>query len=73
MNWGIFGIRYARIMFLACYHLICGAAELSEIHILLKMKLEWIDYILIDYNFISLLYRKEAKSSCAMVCKTIIC
>ena len=39
----MFGIQYARIMFLACQHLINGAVELSEIHILLKIKLEWID------------------------------
>ena len=32
--------KYARIM-------------LSEIHILLKIKLEWINYILIDYKVIS--------------------
>ena len=42
--------NYTRIMFLACYHLIYGAVESSEIHILLKIKLEWIDYILIDYQ-----------------------
>ena len=44
MNLGISGIKYARIMFLACYHLIYGSVELLEIHILLKIKLEWIDY-----------------------------
>ena len=41
------------IMYLACYQPICGTAELSEIHILLKIILEWIDYILIDYKLIS--------------------
>ena len=29
------------------------AVESSEINILLKIKLEWINYILIDYNVIS--------------------
>ena len=53
MNWGIFGIKYARIMFLAWWQLIYGTVELSEIHILLKIKCEWIDYILIDYKVIS--------------------
>ena len=38
------------IMFLACYHLIYGTVELSEIHIVLKFKLERIEYILIDYK-----------------------
>ena len=57
MNWGTCGISYARIMFPACKHLIYGTVELTEIHILLKIKLEWIDYILIDYNIISSNFR----------------
>ena len=41
-------------MYVPCMlHLIYGAVESSEIHILLKIKLEWIDYILIDYKAIS--------------------
>ena len=47
-------------MLLASYHLIYGAVESSEIHILLKIKLEWIDYKVISKNF-RLQYRKEAK------------
>ena len=43
-------------MFLACLHLIYGPVEWSEIHILLKIKLEWIDYILIDYKVISSIF-----------------
>ena len=39
-------------MFFACQNLIYGIVELSEIHNLLKIKLEWIDYILIDYKVI---------------------
>ena len=36
MNWGIFDIQYARIVFLACQHLIYGMIVLSEIYILLQ-------------------------------------
>ena len=53
MNWGKFGMQYARIMVRPCKHLIYSTVELSEIHILLKIKFEWIDYILIDYKVIS--------------------
>ena len=58
-------------------HLIHGAVESSDILILLKIKPEWIDYMLIDYKVISSNFRlyccKKAKQSCAMVCKTINC
>ena len=60
MNWGIFDIQYARIVFLASWQLIYSTVVLSEIHILSKIKLEWIDYIFISSNF-QLYYRKEAK------------
>ena len=32
MNWGIFGISYARSMFVPCQHLSYGTVELPEIH-----------------------------------------
>ena len=44
-------------MFHACKHLIHSTVELSEIHIILKIKLEGIDYILIDYNVTSSNFR----------------
>ena len=53
MIYGIIGVKYGRIMFLECKHLIDGTVELLESHILLKFELEWIDYILMDYKVIS--------------------
>ena len=55
MNWGIFDIQYASIVFLACQCLIYSTVVLSEteIHILLKIKLEWINYIFVYYAVIS--------------------
>ena len=46
--WPLSTLLYARILFLACLHLIYGTAVLSEIH---KLKLDFINYIgiLIDY------------------------
>ena len=44
-------------MFLPRYHLIYGTGKLSEIHILLKIKLEWIDYTVIDCKITSSSFR----------------
>ena len=52
MNFCIFGMKYTKIMFLACGHLTFWTVELSEIHIL-TIKIKLINYILIDYKVIS--------------------
>ena len=54
MNWGIFGIYYAVIAFLAGHCLIYGSiSSYKKIHIVMQIKPEWIDYILIDYTIAS--------------------